>query len=190
MVELLVTIGIFTILTGIVLAKYRTFNTNAEFANASEDVVLALRQAQVYGVGTKRDTAMACGTGTNFECAYGVHFAASTPNQIIIFADRDNNGLYGPMLGEEIEVISWNSSISLTGIKCGLVTDDCVGDVFTGAVMDVTFRRPSPDAYIFDLATHDVLSAGFKTGWITLSDANTSRISTITISAAGQISVQ
>ncbi|HAT68677.1 MAG: hypothetical protein A2481_01375 [Candidatus Yonathbacteria bacterium RIFOXYC2_FULL_47_9] len=177
-IELLITMGIFSVLTSVVLANYFTFGANSEFVNASEDVVLSLRQAQVYGAGTKK-SAGAC----SFDCAYGVHFAANTPHGFTSFVDTNNNGKYDA--GEGTEAVIWNDAISVTGIKCGLITSDCVGDITNGAMMDVTFKRPSPDARISDLAFN-----GYKSGWITLSDANTGKTITIAISLAGQISVQ
>lgn len=185
-IELLITMGIFSILTSVVLANYFTFGANSEFVNATEDVVLALRQSQVYGAGTKK-SATACGA-SSFECAYGVHFVANTPHGFTSFVDINNNGNYDA--GEGVETIVWNDAISITGIKCSLITSDCVGDITNGATMDITFKRPSPDARIFDRAVNTPPFGGYKNGWITLSDANTGKTSTIVISLAGQISIQ
>src|SRR3989344_2062495 len=106
LVEVLVSIGIFTVLTGVVLSNYRGYNTNALFANASEDIVLALRQAQVYGVGVKKDV------GGSFTTPYGVWFLANT-NSLIIFADNNSNGLYGSADDTIIETITWPSNIKI-----------------------------------------------------------------------------
>lgn len=184
MVELLVSVGIFTLMTGVVLARYKTFGTNALFVNASEDVMLALRQAQVYGAGTKGSTVVCPPvTGTSFDCSYGVHFSANVPHGFISFVDSNDDGVYDA--GEEIETKTWNNAISVTGIKCGLTTVDCSGSVANPTPMDITFKRPNPDAHINDLYNKD-----YKYGWITLVDANSGKTSTITISLAGQISVQ
>ena len=89
MLELLVTIAIYIMMISIVLASYRTFNTNAIFVNASEDIILALRQAQVYGVGTKTSSVV-CG----FACPYGVHIDMSDANGLTIFVDLDSDKVY------------------------------------------------------------------------------------------------
>lgn len=184
MIELLVTMSIFLMLTGAVLANYRTFNTNALFANASEDVVLSLRQAQVYGASTKGHGA-AC-PGSSFDCSYGVHFSTTDPHLIRIFVDVNGNRIYDA--GEQFgEVVQWANNISVTGVKCGLITADCVG------VMDVTFNRPNPDAYIADnvfLTYAPLPISGFDKGWIVLTDTNTGKTITTTITSAGQISIQ
>ena len=185
-IELLVTMAIFSMLTAVVLANYFTFGANSQFVNAGEDVILALRQAQVYGAGTKK-AATPCGT-SDFECAYGVHFVMLKPDRFVTFVDYNNSGNYD--VGEEIETIIWDGAVSITGIKCTIITSDCVGNIINGATMDVTFRRPSPDARIFDLVPQAAGFSGYKNGWITLSDANTGKTSTIAISLPGQISIQ
>ena len=177
LVEVLVSIGIFTVLTGVVLSNYRGYNTNALFANASEDIVLALRQAQVYGVGVK-------GTGTSFTTPYGVHFNSANPNQIIIFADIypsavppliPGDGIYTSGNDTQIETIDWGevvSSMVLTcdGVSCG------------GNTANVTFRRPNPDAMIYDSsASHNSLEVEIT---------NNVKTSRIIISSTGQISLQ
>ncbi|MDO8603902.1 MAG: prepilin-type N-terminal cleavage/methylation domain-containing protein [bacterium] len=175
LVELLVSIGIFTIMTGVVLANYRTYNTNANFANSSEDIVLALRQAQVYGVSVK-------GESSSFNIPYGVSFDISStgkPNQIILFADKDSDGIYAPASDSIVQTITWQSPIGITALECGSVP--C-----TGGVLNVTFKRPNPDARITQGATVD---DSVQIAKITVGNGGT-KTSTITISKAGQISIQ
>ncbi len=176
LIELLFSIGIFTIMTGIVLANYRGYNTNALFSNASEDIVLALRQAQVYGVGVKKNVTGICGGLSEFDCSYGVYFSQGA-NSIIIFADADNNQVYTSLGDSIVETVSWGNSISITGLLCG--TFACVP-----STANVTFKRPSPDAFIANSAgSYSALS-------VTLQDANTGKTAIVNITNAGQISLQ
>lgn len=173
LVELLVTLGIFMVMTGVVLANYRTYNTGALFANASEDIVLALRQAQVYGVGSK-------GEGTSFTTPYGVYFLRSTPSQIIIFADKDSNGLYSSADDTMIETIKWPSNVKIdasTGITCDADSN--------ASVVGVTFNRPNPSAVI----TKSTLADCANLGKIKIIDTNTNKTVSVTITTAGQISL-
>ncbi|HBB44023.1 MAG: hypothetical protein UW27_C0017G0034 [Parcubacteria group bacterium GW2011_GWA1_44_13] len=177
LVEVLVSIGIFTVLTGVVLSNYRGYNTNALFANASEDIVLALRQAQVYGVGVK-------GTGTSFTTPYGVHFNSANPNQIIIFADIDppaaplsfpGDGIYTAGNDTNIETINWSGVVSLMTLRCN-------GGPCGGNMANITFRRPNPDAMIYDSSVqHSSLEVEIT---------NNVKTSRIIISNTGQISLQ
>ena len=179
LIELLVTIGIFTMLTGIVLANYRTYDTNALFANASEDVVLSLRQAQVYGVGVKAHAG-------SFTTPYGVYFEAGQ-NKIIMFADTapagnpSGDGIYTGGSDVIVDTITWKSNIKIkTQFTNGVLCDS-----LPFAAVSVTFTRPNPDAVINNGASLCTTDAK-----ITLEDANTNKSSRVTISSAGQISLQ
>jgi len=170
LVELLVTMGIFLVMSAAVLANYKGYGNNAYFANASEDIVLALRQAQVYGVGAK-------GVGVSFTSAYGVYFLANS-SQIIIFRDSVIvNSKYDD--GEAIETITWKSPITISALTCN-------GSACVGGNASVTFKRPSPDANIYSST-----GGPYTIATITITNGLTpAKTSTITITNAGQISLQ
>lgn len=177
LIELLVTLGIFTVMTGVVLANYRTYDTNALFANASEDIVLALRQAQVYGVGVR-------GESGSFTTSYGVFFDLTTPGQILLFADIDPpgapDGKYTAGRDKIIETVAWQSPISITDLSCDGI--GCSGG------LSVTFTRPRADASLYDGTP-----TAHSTASVTISNGSVGaglKYSTITISSAGQISLQ
>lgn len=181
LVELLVTLGIFMVMTGVVLANYRGYNTNALFANASEDIVLALRQAQVYGVGVKGLPAGSCGGLTQFDCSYGVYFQSFT-NKIIIYADRNADRTYTSADNPPVETISWGNTIR---IESAVVY---FGATMTTFFANITFNRPNPDAFINDNFSGRAISGDSAT--ITLRDTTTGKTSVVTITKAGQISLQ
>lgn len=175
LVEVLVSLGIFAVLTGVVLSNYRGYNTNALFSNASEDIVLALRQAQVYGVGSK-------GEGSSFTTPFGVYFEEANPNQIIIFADINpatvppGDGVYTASQDIPVETIKWPNDIKIEtgGLLC---------DSISVLNLSVTFTRPNPDASIYG---NGVLCA--TTGKISIT--NGVKNVSVEITSAGQISLQ
>lgn len=168
LVEVLVSLGIFAVLTGVVLSNYRGYNTNALFANASEDIVLALRQAQVYGVGAK-------GEGSSFTTPFGVYFNEATPNQIIIFADTDSSGSRNTG-DSDIDIIKWPSDIKIEtgGLLC---------NSGTVANLAITFTRPNPNANIYGNGAPCT-----ATGKISIT--NGIKNASIEITSTGQISLQ
>lgn len=182
LIELLVSISILTIMTSVVLAKYKTYNTNVPFANASEDVVLALRQAQVYGAGGKGHT-VACGVGTTYECSYGVYFSTAPleKNGITLFADTDNDRIFTQGVDAVVERISWPSSISVSALAC------LPGPLACASVATVTFRRPDPAAFIAEVPNP---AFSYDSMTVTLTNSTTGKTATTTISKAGQISLQ
>lgn len=167
LIELLVTIGVFLLITGVVLARYRSFGIGAEFSNAVENVVLSLREAQVYGAGSKvTGSGMMCGSPPSaFSCAYGVHFTNNGASYVI-FVDQDGNKDYAASGSEAIQTIDLPEGISIT-------IPPALSD------LDIVFKRPFPDAIIND--TLDSAS-------ITVTSITKSH--TITVTSAGQISVQ
>lgn len=187
MIELLISISIFTLLSAMVLVKYNSFNIKAEFSNAVEEVVLALRQAQVYGVASKSSTdsggaIIRCPavTGSPFDCVYGVHFSSNIGenDKVTIFVDENANYVYD--VGETIaETIRFRSPIRVFGLKCG--GGDCAGDR-----MNITFRRPNPDAFIADVSP--TIPISYSSGSVTLTNGEI--FSTATTTLAGQISLQ
>ena len=178
MVELLITISILAIMTTVALANFRTFGKKSELSNTAESVVLALRQAQVYGVTTKGGGAP-CG-GSSFDCAYGVHVDASTnPQKIIIFADADDDSKYTN--GELVETIPLSGvTISVSCMISSFLVADC-GPGYRR--LDVTFKRPSPDAIIYGF-----LGPNYQSGSITLT-AGVNTV-TVTVTETGQISLK
>lgn len=181
LVELIVTIGIFTIMTSVVLTDYHSFNINADFESSVENIVLALRQAQVYGTGGKTAGITMCGTpASSFSCAYGVHFIAGSAGSYDVFVDANQN--YIMDAGESIQTIFLGGNTKITSVTC--VTSSGVGVCGSGFA-DVTFMRPSPDAFIAEVPNPVNFDDGVE---ITLS--NGTKTSKVVISAAGQISIQ
>lgn len=180
LIELLITVAISIIMTGVVVTNYRDYTINAYFANASEDIVLALRHTQVYGVGGKTNT-VACVSGESLsKCRYGVHFSTESgySDGLILFVDNNNDRVFNS--GEDVETIKWKGSIVITDLMCG--TSGCAGG------LDVTFMRPSPDALI--VGTLSPL-ASYVSAKITISNGMTpSRSTVVTINNTGQISLQ
>lgn len=185
--ELMVTVGIFTVMAGAVLASYDTYTSNAIFANASEDVVLALRQAQVYGAGAKGSSAT-CGGSSIFDCSYGVFFSTVAPyqNKLTVFADTDNNHVYTSASDTVVSEasVTWSSSVSVTELLCGGI--NC-----TNNVASITFKRPTPDAYIADIEPYDpLLSSPYNVFSVTIADVSLGKTSKVVVSRTGQISLE
>lgn len=166
LVELIVTMGVFLLITSVVLAQYRSFGVNAEFRNAVENVVLSIREAQVYGAGGKTAGTILCGTPPSpFICSYGVLFQ-NLGNSYIVFVDKDGDGAYS--VAEEIQTNNLPSGITTTGIT-------------PTSPLSIVFKRPFPDALINN--NPSITSAG-----VTLTKGGKSSV--ISITSAGQVSIQ
>lgn len=166
LVELLVTLSIFLVMTSVVLARYRSFSVNTDFVNTVEDIVLSLREAQVYGSASKAVEGGGCG-GSVFDCAYGVNFV-NGGTSYVVFVDANVDGMYSS--DEAVQANNFPSGITTTGIP-------------PASPLNVVFKRPFPAAII----NNDPINTSAS---ITVSDSKSGKLQKITISSTGMISVQ
>lgn len=148
LVEVVITIAIIVLITGVLFGNFKQFTTNAEFDNLSTDIVLAIREAQVYGTSVRE--------GTNeFNNAYGVHISKNPPRYIIFADDGDN--IYSNTSSDSIlSSTQFKSNFTIVDISTGPEG----GPLLPGRnVLDIAFKRPSPDAVI-----QGVDSGGLPTG--------------------------
>jgi prepilin-type N-terminal cleavage/methylation domain-containing protein len=143
LVELAISVAIFALITSVVVFNYADFNNNLIMTNYAYEVSLATRQAQVYGLSVKGQ-----GTGQGFDAVYGVSFDMARPSQVIIFADNVEDGRYVPSgdgSGDAwMEAVTFNRGV----VVSDLCVDDGAGDVCGQEAINITFRRPDPDARI------------------------------------------
>ncbi len=151
LIELLIVISIFTIITTVALFDQGKLNSNVLLTNLSYDVALAVREAQSYGVGVKYSASTASVVG-----GYGVYLNMASPEVIIVFHDVNNDGAYSESDGDTTE--KTYQFLNQRGNKiwelCGI---DTVGSLTSGSCqtlnsgkkineMSVTFKRPDPEA--------------------------------------------
>lgn len=161
-VELIVSLAIFAIMTSLILSKYGKFDQGVILTNLAYDVALTIRNAQSYGLNVRsasRDTNafdIVNGPASNSGGSYGVHFDTSTPTEFIFFVDEDGDGIYDVGNGngnngnnngnatDQKTTIKRGSSISS---MCVSNTKSCNG-AGTVQKLDITFKRPDPNAII------------------------------------------
>lgn len=137
--ELVISIGIFALMSAVLLAKYGTFNQGVLLNNLAYDIALTIRNAQSYGLNVRS----ASRSLNLFDNPYGVHFdLVGNPTQFIFFVDLNGNGVYddNPQLAD----------LAKTTITRGsFISDLCVSNCTRNAdSVDITFKRPDPNAII------------------------------------------
>jgi len=152
LVELLVTIVIFVILTGVVLVNSNQFDNSILLHNFAYDVALTIKQAQSYGVNVKENN-----FGT-FDSSYGVYFNLDTSSDgsltnYILFASSSNDTAINTVL----KCTTDSSCLQKYTMTKGTQIDDiCAGDddlhcnsiKDTNGQISIWFHRPSLDANI------------------------------------------
>ena len=135
LIEMLVTVSIFAIISTIVVARNATFDNEVLLNNLAYDIALSVREAQQFGINVR----VAQG---QFDAPYGIHFDADSATYSS-FIDRDGNGIYsGSLSGELLEVYTIGRGARVEAL-CDIVADAC--DLTS---LDIVFRRPEPDAII------------------------------------------
>ena len=162
LVELVVVIAIFALVSSVLLFNYSNFSTNVSIRNLSQDLALTIRKAQTYATSVQGISTL--GGGPQSYPAYGISFSLDAnggqyePNKkkFILFVDAidpntgspnkqyDAGATCGtPSAGDEcLESYSIGSADSIVSL-----CSDATGCVSTGS-FDVSFHRPSPDAII------------------------------------------
>ncbi|MEK7646089.1 MAG: type II secretion system protein [Patescibacteria group bacterium] len=179
LVELIVSISIFAIMTALVVAKYGTFNQSVLLTNLAYDMALTIRTAQTYGVSVKQE-------GGAFTNAYGIFVSNDTSinSQVIFFSDSDlgSEGFYASGADQLVNTYA---------LKRGaIIKDICTDTAGCGeGEAHITFKRPDPDAII--CVASFCAGGGTEPGYVRLIIAGTDGSTrSVLVRKNGQISVE
>ncbi len=135
-VEMLVTVAIFAMISGVLLARNSKFDDESLLQAAAYDVALSVRHAQSYGINVR-------GQAGSFDNAYGIAFDEATTSYAF-FIDTDGDDAFDE--NELIERYQLGRGYSI-GRICLFASIDPSCDDMTDEVA-IVFRRPNPEAII------------------------------------------
>ncbi len=196
LLEMLVSISIFMIITALVIVKYQSFNGGIVLTNTAYEVALAIRQAQNYGINVHD---LQSGNQDVFNVGYGIHFSNAALNSFILFGDiydsvdgqgnPINNGIY---LANDTQISQLILRRGITIKKfCGVLGTTASCNT-TGAItnLDITFNRPNPDALLTTTSTNGGSpSTNYSYAIIRLVAPDGVTIRDIKVAPTGQISI-
>lgn len=189
-VELLVSLAIFVVMTALLIAKYGNFNQSILLTNLAYDTALTIRNAQSYGLNVKSAPTNGSNYSSDFDSPFGVHFDSSSGNnkKVVFFVDKSKDFVYDQATGEayityEIKNGNYISSICASAYTNGNSCDP-------KAFVDISFRRPNPSPYISSLLSSSgtTVNSNFKYAKITLKSTSGETRNVIIIKS-GQISI-
>jgi prepilin-type N-terminal cleavage/methylation domain-containing protein len=208
LVELLVVVSIFVVITGLLIFDYGTFRSSTSLSNTSTNIGLSIRKAQSYAIG-------AYGASSTFTYPYGIHFSTNvapvadpsngTTTSYALFTDVSGNYMYNsdgvtacsstPTASNECTELA---SITTAEKIVGIYLDESASPIPTGGVVDIVFMRPNPDAYFCyrSSVSNSSCDSGASVSHVKIKVQSTKKISQgtgikiITIWNTGQISVQ
>lgn len=178
LIELMVVIAIFTLISSMVLANHSRFNGSVLLGSLAYDIALSIREAQVYGLSVRQFAS------DDFQIGYGIHFDSNDLDSYTFFVDRNANKRFDADTDSILKLYTLNYSHHVKRF-CGVATsgaETCSDSESPIQNLDIVFFRPNPDANIFS-------EVGFYSqGKITVvSDAGVER--TVTVASTGQVSV-
>lgn len=183
LVELIVTVGIFAIISSVVLVRNSQFDNEVLLADVAYDVALSIRQAQNYGIHV-------LGQGNEFDKPYGVYFEAGE-NAVTykLFLDVNGNYKYDSnqidINGDEaLETFTLGRGFSIARI-CDFASDPTCGPKGQLSEVHIVFVRPNPDAIIN--ADEEGNPGTTNVGIELVTPRGGSRL--ITVQSTGQISI-
>jgi len=143
LLEMIVVLGIFGIMTSITVFNYSKFRSQTVLTNMAYEVALSVREAQIYGVSVRNPNGINASQG--FSYPYGINFieGSSTYN---LFADSfgGGNGRADCSENECVTPYTMQRNIFVSGLR-KKINSTCT-DV---TELNVMYRRPSPET-IFD----------------------------------------
>lgn len=157
LVEMLVSMAIFGVITGFVMANYRVGQQGDELRIAAELVANELRRAQTNAIGGAEATfcsggdtegavcsvadPAACPNGTcvrDLPRGYGVRFSVdpSAARRMYFFADTDGDRLYAAQERLRDDGVAPGQAVLVTGLE-----------PIAGNTLDITFAPPKPTVF-------------------------------------------
>ncbi len=152
-VELIVVVGIFTLIMAVALWNQRELSNSVLITNLAYEIALAVREAQAYGIGVRAD--VAAKNSTDFRSAFGIYANINTPEQLILFQDKNGNMQYEANGGETFVVYNFknqrgNKMKTICAAHAFSIHGPCTA-VSSTKLNEVTilFKRPNPEASFF-----------------------------------------
>jgi prepilin-type N-terminal cleavage/methylation domain-containing protein len=163
--EVLVSIFIIVLLSGIIFVNYRQAGRQFALQRSANKLAQDIRKVQEMAMSAKKFQGSIPSSG------YGVYLnILDNPPQYILFADTSNPGIYdvGEMVGNPIE---FERRIEIDSLKI---------DSLSASPLTITFTPPNPKVWV----------NGIEGSAATITLKADTRIKTITVNAVGLISIQ
>lgn len=194
-VELLVTLSIVVLVTGIVMIRYSSFNSSVLLTSQAYLTAFDVREAQSLAVSVR-------GRSSEFREEYGLYFSMVTPNSYILFQDDDSNGDHDPVrynatpndeaIGASYKIDPRFTILNICGTNsssrtCYTSDPDTTGEVVDPAFNNIaiSFQRPDFDAEFYSTAKSSMQSIE-----IIMGNASHPLTKTVRVYTSGQITVE
>lgn len=179
--ELLVSIGIMLLITGILITRYGTFNSAVLLKSQAYEVALLIRKAQLYAVSSQSDEG-----NYQYSDRYGVYLSKGDQTYVL-YRNENADSRYNAGTDVALETAQLDDRFELRDI----VDADNGGDPVGDGDISIVFTRPNFDAVFYDGS--GLLGVGVVYLEIVTSDGegnDSGTLRTVEVTSAGQITVQ
>lgn len=187
LIEMLITISVMGIIAGTVFVQRSSFSESISLKNVAQEIAVAIRQAQVYGVSSRGSN-----LGDDFdEFSYGVYFNLSNEQSFLMYRDTRGNRGYQPA-DDLIETYQLPRDMRIRYI---CVHDDFDTTACNTADRDnlvIRFSRPHPDAQILTRNGNEITIGGQDavTAVIAIEEIDSERQRRVVVRSSGYITVE
>lgn len=150
-IEMLITMGVFALISSMVLANYPRFSERLTLEQTAQKIALSFREAKIISLTVKEFE-----IGTGIFPGYGVHFDASgsgDDKRYLIFSDLDANKKYAESDDGEKDIFEIQSSAFISGACFGEENNESLSQCESynqTKILDVVFTRPRPSIDFYD----------------------------------------
>lgn len=184
LIELIVVVAIFLIMTVAILLNQSKFSSDVLITNEAYKIALALREAQVFGIGSKAVSGQKVGYGAHFSSGTLGGFTLFTDDQVggtKFFYDVSDPSSNGVTISEGQTLVRFCANPSGT-FYC---SDGDGSTQLPMTEMSIVFVKPNPQSHILTSET----STEANDALIVIASALGDKCRTIRITKLGQISV-
>lgn len=186
-VELMVTLAIVILVTGVVMLQYSSFNSSVLLTSQAYLTAFDLREAQSLAISVR-------GQRSQFREEYGLYFDmnASDPAQYLLFQDDNSNGDNDPVQYNEGEEIGTPYKLDSRFVFKDLCvttaggSETCYSEDATMSSIAITFKRPDFDASFKGAG----VGGNIQSARITIGTENGELTKSIVIYGTGQIGIE
>lgn len=212
LVELIVVISIFLIITSVAIFNYGNFNSTVSLQNLTDDIALSIRKAQGFAIGA-RGVGESIGFDKTFTYnnSYGMHFSidhnpagalSGSNKSFLMFAIPIQTAVEKKYIDSgDVNVVCNDGTLNNQCIELyNINTIDEVKELWINGYqkasgsIDIVFTRPDPKAsFCYRATPNDSCISQISSVDIVISNGQTEdqyRKKTITIQNTGQISIQ
>jgi len=197
LVELMVVISIFVIISGVAIFDYGNFRSTVSLQNLTDDIALSIRKAQGFAIGAR-----AVSGTTDFNKSYGMHFSTldilnqldGSKKSFLMFNSDASNKFYD--YNTDTVCGSPNECMELFKISTADIIKEIKSD--DGSVLnsiDISFKRPDSKAFFCSRSTKvnscDIRNISRVDITISNGQTDSSKLKTrvISVQNTGQISI-